>query len=221
MVPEKLPSNKQNTLIFEKGFTIFKEGDKSTEMYFITKGRIEIFQKIDIAKEGKENKLVLATLGAGDFFGEMSTFRGKSRTASAQALVDTECLVMSQNTVNSIIQQRPDVGIKIIKVLCDRVDKSNENVERLITVNSIERVINYFVNMSTGYGQKPFQEARLQYDQILRILSDKVNIDRNVLIKALFFLDKHKFIEIYEIRDVKYIRIDQKIIEREKFNELV
>jgi len=217
---EQKTTMKQSSLIFEKGLTIFREGDESREMYFITTGKVEISQKISITRDEKENKIVLATLGPGDFFGEMSTFREKARTATATAIVDSECLVMSQTTINNIIQQRPDVGIRIIKVLCDRLDKGNENVERLITMNGVERIINHFINMATSYGQKMFTETQIQFDQAVRILRDKTNLDRDVITKAIHFLDKKKFIEVYEMRNSQFIRIVKSILEREKHSEL-
>ena len=220
MAEEKTITSKQFSLVFDKGKTIFRENDKSTEMYVITKGKVEISQELDITRDDKGKKLVLAILGPGDFFGEMSTFRGKTRSATAFAIEKTECIVMSQNTITSVIQQKPDVGIKIIKSLCDRIDHTNEKMEKLVITNGVERIINHFINISTGYGQKVFTESQIQYDQAVRVMSDRTNIDREIIIRSIKFLEKHDLIDIIERKGSKFIIIRKTILDRESKNEL-
>jgi CRP/FNR family cyclic AMP-dependent transcriptional regulator len=65
------------------GDTIFNEGDTGNAVYFIAKGAVKIEKKIDAS--GTATK-TLAVLGTGEFFGEMSLFDGKPRSAATVAL---------------------------------------------------------------------------------------------------------------------------------------
>ena len=68
---------------------ICKEGDSSAEMFVIRRGSVRVF------KASARGELELATLGKGDFFGEMSVLEGLPRDASAQAVGEAEVLVVT------------------------------------------------------------------------------------------------------------------------------
>lgn len=68
---------------FKAGDVIFDFGDRSDELYLIHTGSVEI-----ISREG----LVLATLGAGELFGEMASIMGE-RERTAQAVTATTAVI--------------------------------------------------------------------------------------------------------------------------------
>ncbi len=67
---------------FADGQVIFHQGDASGDMYVIRDGAVTVSR----TEDGTET--VLATLKAGDFFGEMSLFDGKPRSATVKAAGD-------------------------------------------------------------------------------------------------------------------------------------
>src|SRR5439155_481025 len=62
---------------FRRGDVLFREGEPGKEMYVIQAG------KVNITKTVRETEKILATLGAGEFFGEMSILNHKPRSAGA------------------------------------------------------------------------------------------------------------------------------------------
>src|SRR5438034_11292663 len=62
---------------FRKGHVLFREGEPGKEMYVVQAG------KVNITKTVRETEKILATLGAGEFFGEMSILNNKPRSAGA------------------------------------------------------------------------------------------------------------------------------------------
>ena len=76
---------------FKTGDVIIKENDQAAGFFVISSGKVEVVRG---AESG--NPVVLNTLGAGDFFGEMALFEGYPRSATVRALDDTECLVMTR-----------------------------------------------------------------------------------------------------------------------------
>ena len=69
----------RKNLHFKKGDVIFNERDDKEEMYLIDSGEIQIVKTIG------DVDVNIASLGSGDFFGEMTLITGSRRVASAIA----------------------------------------------------------------------------------------------------------------------------------------
>jgi CRP-like cAMP-binding protein len=76
---------------FTKDTNIVLEGSSSQDVYLVKSGRV------DIVKNGKNGRVVLASLGPNEVFGEMALLENRQRSASAVAALDTECYVLSAN----------------------------------------------------------------------------------------------------------------------------
>jgi len=86
--------------VFNAGEMIIHEGDPGRSVYIILDGRVKVFTR---DKGGKE--LPLATLGVGQFFGEMSLVSGKSRSSSVAALELSVLVELSYVSMAKIIEQ--------------------------------------------------------------------------------------------------------------------
>ncbi|HEX9092944.1 MAG TPA: cyclic nucleotide-binding domain-containing protein [Coriobacteriia bacterium] len=75
---------------YSDGEVIFRKGDPSGGMYVIRAGQVAVLRKDDDAEA------TLATLKSGDFFGEMSLFDGKPRSATVRAIGDVEVEAVSR-----------------------------------------------------------------------------------------------------------------------------
>lgn len=69
--------------VYDDGKTIIEEGASGDEVYLIRSGTVEISKTI------KGKKCIIATLDAGELFGELSFFHGAKRTATARAVGKT------------------------------------------------------------------------------------------------------------------------------------
>lgn len=65
----------------EPGAIIVQEGTSGREMFLIGRGRVEV-----VKRAGTPREVVLATLGAGECFGEMSLIECRTRSASIRCL---------------------------------------------------------------------------------------------------------------------------------------
>jgi CRP/FNR family cyclic AMP-dependent transcriptional regulator len=68
--------------LYKAGETIFNHGDLPEHLYIVEDGTI------DIVLPAKGEEIILATLEAGSFFGELSVFDSQPRTATARATAD-------------------------------------------------------------------------------------------------------------------------------------
>ena len=65
---------------YEAGQIIFSQGELARSFYIILSGTVEVYREQD------DQEVPLATLGPGEYFGEMSLLQGVRHTASARAL---------------------------------------------------------------------------------------------------------------------------------------
>jgi CRP-like cAMP-binding protein len=101
---------------FGAGEVIVTENDQPAGFFIITSGRVEVVR--DVAGSAPQS---LATLGPGEFFGEMALFEGYPRSATVRALEDTECLVMPRWHFTSELNSQPEIAVGVIKVLVRRL----------------------------------------------------------------------------------------------------
>jgi len=77
-------------VVVADGDGIVREGDVGHDMFIVQSGRVRI------SKRKAHGEVVLATLGRGDFFGEMSLLESLPREATARAVGETRLLVLSR-----------------------------------------------------------------------------------------------------------------------------
>ena len=81
---------------YEEGETIFAEGEIANRFYIILKGNVQVSRLRDGHREE------IATLGPGDFFGEVSLLRGGARTATVRAATPVDLLTMDGTDFRAI-----------------------------------------------------------------------------------------------------------------------
>jgi len=80
---------------YNDGDVIVREGELGVAFYVVSKGQVEVFR----AQSGTEH--LVATLGEGQFFGEMALFDNHVRSASVRAKGPCECLVLTKWDFNA------------------------------------------------------------------------------------------------------------------------
>ena len=61
-------------------------------------------------------------------FGELAMFRGEPRSATAECVEDTGAVALLARDVQRLIRQNPDIAIKLLHALADRVGRTTERL---------------------------------------------------------------------------------------------
>lgn len=121
---------------FMAGDVVFKEGDKSSELYIVIEGKVQIVKGIS----GGGMK-ILTVLEHGGIFGEGALLSDKGRGASAQALSDVSLCVLRREDFNKFLKQNPAYAagllIEIVKVVNARLQYVNSELIALYDVMKI------------------------------------------------------------------------------------
>jgi CRP-like cAMP-binding protein len=97
---------------FDAGEVIIREGDPGLGFYLILEGAAEV----------RKGGTAVAELGPGDYFGEMALLlEDTPRTADVVATSQAKCLVITQWDLRALISTHPDIGMKIMNELAERL----------------------------------------------------------------------------------------------------
>ena len=99
-------------------------------MYLIERGKVRICVQ---AKDG--NEVTLATLGRGDFFGEMALLDGERRSADAVVAEDARLALLSREHFLSFMRSSPDVALEMLTALANRLRHTDELLRHSSTRN--------------------------------------------------------------------------------------
>jgi CRP-like cAMP-binding protein len=110
---------------FEAGSVIFEEADPGDVLFVIQAGEVEL------TRLGLMGRQAVARLGCGEFFGEMSVVVGEPRTARAVAVSDCRLLELDGPTLEAMCVERPEIAIRIIRRLSDRLIDSERRLSAL------------------------------------------------------------------------------------------
>ena len=105
----------------KKGDVIFQKGDEGTALYAILSGRIKI-----IVTRPAGDKITVAILNDGDFFGEMALLDGMPRSADAVALEETQLAVLDRNDFLAFLVQHEHAVLAILRTLSLRLRKTDD-----------------------------------------------------------------------------------------------
>lgn len=106
---------------------IFYMPDETGEVLFLLKrGRVQLYR---LSTQGK--KLVVATLGPGAIFGEMSLVGQGMHNTFAEAVNECTLCVMSRSDVERLMREKPQVAFRFVEALGDRLTQTERRLEEI------------------------------------------------------------------------------------------
>jgi membrane protein len=103
---------------YKPGEILFREGENSTDIFFVDRGGVDIFRKV----EDRDHKI--ATILAGRVFGEMAYLLQESRTATAITATDSILLILTPDIFEDLLKTSATFARDVIQILCDRLRKT-------------------------------------------------------------------------------------------------
>ena len=118
IAPEHLAAlaEKATEVEFEARRTIVHQGEIGTGFFIVAEGRVKVVR----------DARTLATLGPGEFFGELSVLDGQPRIAQVVAEEPTRCLALASWDFEKVLLEQPALSLAILRVLASRLRSVTE-----------------------------------------------------------------------------------------------
>ncbi|MCI5136194.1 MAG: Crp/Fnr family transcriptional regulator [Candidatus Electrothrix sp. AW2] len=111
---------------FQRGESIFFEGDEATGFYMVGQGRVKIYK---MSLDGKEQ--ILHIFGPGEPFGEVPVFHGRPFPANAISIEASTMLFFPRQRFIKLINSTPSLALSMLAVLSMRLRRFAAQVESL------------------------------------------------------------------------------------------
>jgi small-conductance mechanosensitive channel/CRP-like cAMP-binding protein len=135
---------------FGRGERVIREGAEGDSMFVLLRGAAEV----SISRNG--TSIPVATLNAGDCFGEMSLLTGERRTATVRAETDCQVMEISKPVMAEVLRDSPDCLERLSELLARRKMENegvlkeaasqtqNESKKREYTATFLNRLRTFF-----------------------------------------------------------------------------
>ncbi len=168
------------TVELGRGEILFHEGDPGDRLYVIVDGKVKLGRA---SGDGREN--LLAVLGPGEMFGELSLFDPGPRNATATAVADTTLIGLGSDDLGSWFDGRPDVSRQLLRALARRLRRTNEALADLVFSDVPGRVAKALLDLSERFGRPTDDGLRVAHDLTQEELAQLVGASRETVNKAL------------------------------------
>ena len=174
---------------YKKKQVIFSEGNCSRNLYFIKKGKVKTYQTNDYGKQ-----LVVDLYAENDFIGYIPLLENTNYTEAAEALEETELLVIPRGEFNNLLKNNPEIMRLFMNLLTKSVcEKKNQMIG--LAYNSLrKKVAEALVIIYTKY--KADQYANFAIDISRDNLAAIAGTATESLIRTLTEFKSEKLIDI-------------------------
>ncbi|HET9633300.1 Crp/Fnr family transcriptional regulator [Terrabacter lapilli] len=164
----------------ERGDVLFHEGDRGDTLYVIAEGKIKLGRR---SPDGREN--LVAILGPGEMFGELSLFDPGPRTMTATAVAETQLLGLGNDSLTAILTGRPEVSKALLAALAQRLRRTNAHLADLVFTDVPGRVAKALLDLSERFGRPVEGGIMVSHDLTQEELAQLVGASRETVNKAL------------------------------------
>ncbi len=153
---------------YQKGSSIFLEGDPAENFYVILSGWVKLFRN---TPEGEE--VVVGLLSCDDMFGESALFAGKTYQFNAQSTLGTKVAEIPGGILRKKAQETPEILYKIIQTLSGYIHRLQLDNEHLIFMMTPQRIgcllLQLAADAKKGSGANSYTGCAVQlpYDKAL------------------------------------------------------
>ncbi|KAB1438466.1 Crp/Fnr family transcriptional regulator [Candidatus Galacturonibacter soehngenii] len=192
---------KAKHLDYKKGETIFHESDQADRIMIIRYGKVKMNH---YSLEGKE--YVFDILVDNDIYGEQNIFAGKTFEANAITLTETGVCLISLKDIKELILKRPEIGIKILNVIGEKLSFANELVQLLSINDAKARVAGFILFQSNKIKSKIIELTREDIAAHINVRRETISRKLGELQKdGIILLQGNKKIEVLQkelLRDI-------------------
>ena len=128
---------------YPKNSVILFEDDPGDSLFVVVTGQVKV---VLIGEDGRE--VILAVLGQGDFFGEMSLIDDEPRSAHVIAMEDSNLLVLRREDFQTALREHPRIALGLLRALSRRLRHADDKIGGLVLLDVLGRVARTLLEMA-------------------------------------------------------------------------
>ncbi len=187
----------------ERGDILFREGQSGNSLYVIGEGKIKLGRS---SSDGREN--LVAILGPGEMFGELSLFDPGPRTMTATAVAETQLMALGNDSLTGLLTGRPEVAKALLAALAQRLRRTNEHLADLVFTDVPGRVAKALLDLAERFGRPVDSGVMVSHDLTQEELAQLVGASRETVNKALADFATRGWLKL-EARAVLLLDVDR------------
>ena len=176
---------------FEQGQILYAPEDRSEVLFLLKRGRVRIY-KLD--QHGRE--FTLAVVEAGTMFGEMAFTAQRLWGAYAEAIEPTNVCILKHEDVERLVREHPDVGLKMIRVLSERLRLCENRLEDIGLKSVPARLASLILQLAESEGIMTNEGPKIPTHYTHRQLAAMIGANRVSVTKAFAQLQDVEAVEL-------------------------
>jgi CRP-like cAMP-binding protein len=132
---------------YRQGDIVMQKEEPGHALFIVERGTVRIY-----VPSSQGNDLILAVLGPGDFFGDLSLLDGRPRSASASVTTDATLLSLERADFITLITQRPAAAMAVLEAVAGRLRETDEMASDLAFLDVAGRLAKRLLDLAASHG---------------------------------------------------------------------
>lgn len=192
---------------YKKGELLVLEGEAMDSLVILNEGQAKAFRT---TQEGREQ--ILHIFSEGDFFGERNLLRNQASAYSVEALEETHVCLIHKREFQVMIQDFPDIALKVMEALCERLDRLENTVETMGTRTVEARVSSVILEFANKYGKPHPKGLMIELPLSREGIANYIGLTRETVSRKMSVLQEDGVLEM--IGNKKVLLLDLPALER-------
>jgi CRP/FNR family transcriptional regulator, nitrogen oxide reductase regulator len=142
---------------YSAGRAVYFEGDAAQHLYLVALGRVKLVRNTSAGHE-----VWLDVLHGGEYFGNLAVLGAQAYAETAVALTECCILQISSGDFETILKQHPEVTLKVLSAVGQRLQQSQEVVKQLSSYTVEQRVASVLCRLAGKLGEEREEGVLIQ-----------------------------------------------------------
>ncbi len=176
---------------YPKDTTLVEENESGETLYMILSGKVKV---TNIGHDGKE--VILAILGEGEFFGEMSLLDKEPRSANVITTDRTEMMTLRRKEFMNLLENNKEILSKVLAVLAGRLRHANAQIRSLALLDVLGRIARLLLDIAQKEGRELLDGSVVFRRPTHQEIASMVGTSRETVSRMIGDLSRDGYIKI-------------------------
>ncbi len=191
---------------FEKGDSLFLEGDAPDNVWFILDGEVKVFKEYASGKSA-----IIGIYGKGEAVALVAVIDGKSYPASCQAVMKGSAAVLRRQDALNVITTNPVIALEVMKDLSGKLRAVTSQLGSMSVQSVIRRLSTFLLGLAAQVGVKDARGIHVDLFLTRKELAECIGTSFEVAVRCL---GKLKEEGVLEVEGKRLVIFDTKKLEK-------